>query len=239
MEIIVLSSTQYKENDLIYNAISETEYFSFKASRALKANSAIVWLNNPLTVADIELSTDKRYTHPVLKEAKFVSSSMEDNNKVDYFFSIGVIADIATSVLPDEEKHLLYRDIKDSLSAIKKGKNEQMVLLILLARAIRFAGSQLEVDKCVFCGATKDIVSFSFVDGGFICRNCLDSSDHKAELTPNQMKLVRYAFKSPDYSCVGIEKYPLEDRVAVLCCFKEFIKDDLGVNLKSVDMFLK
>ena len=67
MKVIILNKANYKEKDCIYDAISENEYFSFQAKRAQDSKSPYVWLNNPLTVADIELFEDGRYKHKLLK----------------------------------------------------------------------------------------------------------------------------------------------------------------------------
>lgn len=236
MKIIVLSNTKYKENDFIFDAISETEHLSFKVPGGQSNKSPYVWLNNPLTIAEVEFG-DKRFKYPSLQEAKLISSPLTKNSDYDYLTAVSVINEIANKMFQEDEKYLLFKDIEEALTALKDGKDHLMVILILLARAIKLAGSEFEVNQCVFCGTIKDIVAFSFPDGGFVCRNCLVDTV-PAELSGNQMVLIRYIFKSPNYSCVGAERYSKNDKIIVMKQLREFISDDLGVNLGSISNIL-
>lgn len=238
MKIIILSKTNYKEKDCIYNALSENEFFSFQAKGAQDNKSPFVWLNNQLTVADIELMEDGRYKHKLLKTASLVATPFESGSSFEHLVTISALAEITKSVLLDEEKPLLFADLLEAMEALKTGKDPLMILLIFIARALRKAGTELEVDKCVSCGTTHDIVAFSFSDGGFLCRNCINQ-ETKFDLLPKQMKLVRYAFKAKDYSCYKSEEYESTDKIYVINKFKEFIDEYLGVNLTSLNLLLK
>ena len=237
MKVIILSYTDYKEKDRIYNAIATDGYISFKVRGGSVNTSPYIWLTNPLTVADVELTSDGRYKYPVMKEALLVSSPIGLDDSLEYLFAIGIIQEVSKNMMTDEEKHLLYNDIQFALEALKNKKDPYMVTLIFLARAIRLSGAGFEVDQCVFCGSKSDIVLFSFPDGGFVCKNCKED-DMVNSLSPNQMHLVRYIFKSPNYSCVGIDRYSLEDKKAVIHAFKEYISDDLGVNLITINSLI-
>ena len=237
MKLIVLSNTKYKENDVIYNAISEESYFSFKASGAQKQNSKILWLNNALTYADVEFA-DRRYKYPTLKEAKLIDAPLVDDS-LEVMMSYALIAEATNKMLQDEEKHLLFKDILASTKAIKSGADYLLVSLIFLANAIKIAGSKPEIDKCIFCGKTKDIVAFSFSEGGFICRDCLDEDMDIPSLTPNHMKLIRYIFKAPDYSCKASELFDEQDKIYILKHLTDYINDDIGVVLNSAKQLIK
>ena len=69
MKIIVLSIIQYKEKDAIITAISQSETITFLARGIKDPKSKNVALNNPLTVADIELM-DGDFKYPILKASK-------------------------------------------------------------------------------------------------------------------------------------------------------------------------
>ena len=237
MKIIVLSQTKYKENDVIYDAISETETVSFKAYRGQDNKSQYLWLNNPLTIAEVEFA-DRRYKHPTLKEAKLISSPMTDKKSLEYFYCLNVVTEIANKMFQPEERYVLFKDIEESINALKEKEDYLMVMLILLARAIKASGAELEVNSCVFCGATTDIVAFSFADGGFVCRNCASDSV-VADLTPLQMKLIRYIFKSPDYSCEASDMFSKEDKITILKHLSEYIYDEVGVSISSIQTLYK
>ncbi len=228
----------YKEKDVIYNAISETGYVTFRARGGLDNKSAFVWLNNVLTIADVELVADKRSNYLSLKEAKPISSSLIGNTDFNYLASISVFAQIAKNMFEESDVHQLFSDIEMALQALKFGKDHLMVTLIFLARCTKKAGAEINVDCCVHCGATSDIVNLSFEEGGFVCRRC-DSPEIEHIFNASQMKLVRYVFKSPNYSCIGSEVFKEEDKKYVLKCLKQYVYDSVGVNLNSIDNLVK
>ncbi len=238
MKVIVLSKSNYKEKNCIYNAISENESFSFQARGAQDNNSPFVWLNNPLTVADIELAEDGRYKYKLLKNAAPIISLVGGGeNDLTRLLVISTLAELTSRALGEEEKHTLFNPLLSAIEALKRGKDPLMVTLIYIAKLLKVAGTDLEVDKCVFCGTTHDIVAFSFSDGGFVCRNCM-SAEVPKDLNPTQMKMMRYIFKSPDYSCENSDSFTKEDKLFILAKFKEFIDEYLGVNITSINYLL-
>lgn len=238
MKIIVLNNTKYKENDVIYNAITENGYISFKAPGALSGKSQVMWLNNPLTIADAEFS-DRRYKYPTLKEAKLISSPINGKESLEELTILSVIIEIANKLLPDDDKHLLFKEIEEGLSALKTAPDKLLAILIFLARAIKIAGASPEVDSCVFCGSTHKIAAFSFRDGGFICEDCLDPTLDLPSFTGSQKLLIRYIFKAPNYSCVGSERYSKEDKIEILKHLQDYIDCDLGVFIHSINQLYK
>lgn len=237
MKIIILNSTVYKEKDLIFDAIADDGYFSFKVRGGASKSSIYLWLNNPLTVAEAEFIDDGRYKYPVLKEADLISSPISGVDSFEYLSAISAVSEIARTMVPDEEKHLLFNDVELATSALRNKKDNILVLLILLAKAMRITGSELEVDSCVYCGATSDIVTFSFAEGGFVCRNCYEQGMEK-NLSPSQMKLIRYVFRAVNYSCLKSEQFTSEDKSIVLKRFKDYIYDFLGVSLKAINYLI-
>ena len=237
MKVIILSTSKYKEKDCIYNALSEQGPLSFKARGAQDSKSPFVWLNNVLTIADVEFA-EGRYKYPVLKSATLVSPSITGSDSLEYLYSINALASITKEMLEDEEKHLFYNDLLLAIDALKSGKDPYMVILIYLAKGTKYGGAELEVDKCVYSGSTSDIVAFSFADGGFVSRPYV-TEDTNLDLTPQQMKLIRYCYKAPDFSCAQTEKYTKQDKQIVLNKLVEFIDDVVGVRLTALQYLLK
>ena len=237
MKVIILSKSSYKEKDCIYNAISRDECFSFMAKGAQDPKSKFIWLNNPMTVAEVEFLQDGRYKHKVINNAVLLSSPMMANNSYEYLSTIGVLLELAKNALSDEEKHLLFDDIESALNALRKQKDHLMVLLVFMAHLIKIGGAALEVGKCVSCGNKSDIVAFSFDEGGFLCSKCI-SEETVTDLSKTQLHLIRYIFMAKDYSLPEIEKYSSEDKKKILIKLKEFIDDIMGIKLNSINGLL-
>ena len=240
MKIIVIGYSDYKEKDIIVNAISEDGPISFKVRGALNPNSAFVWLKTPLVTADVNWVENVRYRHQILKEAKLLSSPLVNDASFDTMVDIDFVMEIINKMFPDTEKHLLFHEIEKFLKADRSAElSRPFYQLIFLAKAIQAVGSGLEVDHCVFCDNKDDIVAFSFNEGGFICRSCLQP-EMSIDLNPAQMKLVRYVFKTDSYffdkdKFDGLKK---ENIKTVFINFNEYIKDGIGVYIEAIDKII-
>ena len=237
MKVIILSKSSYKEKDCIYNAISPEGFISFLAKGAQDPKSKFVWLNNPMTIAEIEFLADGRYKHKVINNAILVSSPMKSGSDFSYLVSINVLTELARNVLSDEEKHLFFNDLEAALNALRVGKDHYMVILVFIAKLIKYSGAELEVNKCVSCGAIKGIVAFSFEEGGFLCRECIDKAIPR-DLSKDQMRLIRYIFKAQDFALPECDKFSEEDKKLILRKLRDFIDEIVGVKLNSLDTLI-
>ena len=236
MKIIVLSITPYKEKDGIIDAISENGDISFLARGIFDPKSKNAALNNTLVIADVDFSDDK-YKYPLLKSSTIIENPMKVDNDFSYLSSLLFIAESTKVLLQDEEKELIFNSLVDAIIALKKAEQPWEILLAYTAKLLTIGGYEFEVNHCVFCGTTKDIVTFSFKDGGFVCRNCL-AEDTERDLNKTQMLLIRSAFNASnmgqlDYKCTK------NDALIVLNKFIEFITESYGVRLKSAKLINK
>lgn len=233
MRVVVLSITPYKEKDAIIDAISENGDLTFLARGVLDPKSKNSALNNILATADIELS-EGNYKYPVLKTAGDVTNPMKVNNDFEYLSSLLFIAEATKVLLQDEEKELIFNSLIKAIHALKKAKQPWEILLAYTAELLRVGGYEFEVNHCVFCGSKTDIVTFSFADGGFVCRNCMNN-DTERDLNKTQMLLIRSAFNNKDIDNIEFNCQK-EDALVVFSKFLEFINDSYGVTLKSAKL---
>ena len=236
MKIVVLSITPYKEKDAIIDAVNEQGEMTFLAKGILDPKNKNSALNNLLAVADIELN-EGNYKHPVLKSASIIENPMKVTNDYYYLSSLIFMAELTKLLLQDEEKVEVFNSLIKSISALKKAKQPWEILLAYTAKVLRIGGYEFEVNQCVFCGTKKEIVTFSFKDGGFVCKNCLED-DTERDLTKNQMLLIRSAFNTqePSEAAFTCER---NDAIVVLNKFMKFIRDSYGVTLKSESLINK
>ena len=234
MKIIVLAITPYKEKDAIIEAISEEGMITFLARGILDPKSKNTALNNVLTIADIELH-EGNFKYPILKVSSQVESPLLTNSGFEFLTSLQLISEATNVLLQDEEKAKIFSFLNDTIKALKATKNHLMVILIYLARLLKESGYEFEINRCVFCGQKKDIVAFSFRDGGFVCKDCLDETTER-DLNKNQMLFIRFIFSVVNYD-IEYEGYNDEDAYVLLNKMKTFIYDSYGINLKSFAFF--
>ena len=235
MKIIVLSISPYKEKDAVISAISEDQFITFLARGINNPKSKNIAINNALTIADIELM-DGNFKHPVLKSSKPLFTPLRLDMDSKYLGSLLFVNEIVNFLFPDEEKPKMFKAIEDSVNALKKNKDWLITLLWFMAQAIRLGGFELEVNKCVNCGSKRNIVAFSFVEGGFICQNCLgEGIEH--DLNKNQMVLIRKIFNTRDLHLLdSASNY--DETYILFRKFIEFIEEAFGYHFKNLRLLL-
>lgn len=235
MKIIVLSISPYKEKDAVISAISEDQFITFLARGINNPTSKNIAINNPLTIADIDLM-DGNFKHPVLKSSKQIFTPLRLDMDSKYLGSLLFINEIVNFLFPDEEKPKMFKAIEDCVVALKKNEDWMMVLLLFMAQAIRLGGFELEVNQCVNCGSKKNIVTFSFAEGGFICQNCY-SDELEHDLTKNQMVLLRNIFNLRDLHLLNSFKSD-EETYFLLKKFINFIEEAFGYHFKNLRLLI-
>lgn len=238
MKIIVIGQTDYKEKDFIINAIGEEGPVSFKVRGGLNPTSPFAWLRTVLVEAEVEYVENVRYRHQILKGASLIASPLPNNPSLKTMQAIGLATEIINKMFQDEEKHLLFFEIEKYLEAIKHLNNCTLAELIFIAKAIKASGYSFEVNKCIYCGNKKDIVAFSFADGGFICSNCIDE-ETPTDLNASQMRILRYIFNTDKYDQIDKDSLPEEDIKILLTKLYEFIYDSVGTRIDTINNIIK
>lgn len=234
MEIIVLKHTPYKEKDAILEALSEDGNNSYLVKGLMSPKSPNIVLSNVLVLADIELEEGK-YKHPLVKKSKIISSPYHLGDTLDKLGAITLIDEITINLLQEEERVALYSDLKKLIKDIEKNKTDiRSLILIYFMKVLREAGYSFEVNKCVKCGTKKNIATFSFSSGGFVCKDCLE--EESLNLSKEAMLSIRKAVLASGYQ--DIEELTDESFKEVLKALDEFVYDSLGVKLKSTEFLI-
>lgn len=235
MEIIVLKTTNYKEKDSILEGLSEDGTHSFLVRGLLTPKCSNIILANNLILADIEIQEGK-YKHPIVKKSKLIASPYHIENQLDAMSALSLINEITLHLLQEDERAALFPWLK---SAIIYFQNESIdplsIALTYFMKVIKESGYSFEVNQCVRCGAKKNIVAFSFTDGGFICKSCL-TDEISRNLSNEAMLAIRKAVNLNEYK--DIEGLTHDIFNEILRELKVFILDYLGVRLTSTDLFI-
>ena len=234
MEIIVLKITSYKEKDGIIDAISEDGKASFLVRGIFDPKGKNAFLNNPLTIADIEISEGK-YKYPIVKSSLLIASPVNPRADLKYMGALMMIIEATNYLLSDDEKHIIYPQLKETIFELKKNPNPLKVLVSYLARVLKISGYDFEINECIMCGSRKNIVTFSFNDGGYICGDCY-TPDIPKLFNKNQMFAVREAFGN-EKPAICLTEIDDQELLFLIDKFIEFINDSYGYHMKSYDLF--
>ncbi len=232
MKVIILSANAYKEKDAIVNALSEEKLVSFLVRGVFSSNSKTSFVNVPLSVVDVTF-TQGNSKNKSAKTVELISSPLHATDSLSQLSTIALISDLCSKLVSDEEKHLLYPHLMKILSSLDKGVPPYMPLSYLIGEILAITGYELNLSNCVRCGKTSDIVEFSFIEGGFLCKDCFDE-EINSHLTVEQMKVLRHAILSKDNE-FPFDKFSLEDTKVVFNKLMEFIYDCFSVKFKNIE----
>ena len=235
MKIIVLTNNQYKEKDAIITAISQSETITFLAKGIKDPKSKNSTLNNPLTIADIELM-DGDFKYPNLKASKELFSPLKLEMNSHYLGTLLLLDEISLYLFPDDERHQIFPHLENAVINLKKSGDWLMTLLLFLAQTLKIGGLEFEVNRCVICGQKKKILAFSFIEGGFICQDCV-AEDTERDLTKEQMILLRTIFNSQDYRLLN-SSYNHADAMVLLNKILDFTQESFGHRFKNTRLIL-
>ena len=233
MKLIILNITAYKEKDAVVNGISEEGFVSFRVPGLFSPKSKFASLNNTLSIIEPVFSESKTTKHLVLKEAQLLFSPMQGQIDFHYAITMTILLQAMNKLVQDEDKAVLYQDLFNALLALKNKVNPYAITLKFLISLVNKTGYELSVNGCVRCGAKKNIVAFSFLEGGFICKEHFTKDDH-SDLELSEMAYFRSIFLHNGYA---FEEKNIDEKmtVSLLKKINIFIADAYGYSFKEIN----
>ncbi len=236
LEGIVLRITPFKEKDAMVNLLTASGTFSFLARGIMSLDSKNAASLTQYAYSRFEFSEGKS-TGLSLKNGTLIRSYDASFKSLDRLAALSLLGELTLHGVGEEESSAIFPYFKNALEAIESGFDILTTVIVFFAQVLKAAGYGLEVGHCVFCDTTKDIVAVSYLDGGFVCNNCLDTETmHPADA--RYLKIIRYLFMvSPeDIRRVSFLK---EECLGILNEFKEYAFDQLGLTLKGHELLLR
>lgn len=235
-EGIVLRVTPFKEKDAMVNVLTASGIFSFMARGILSLDSKNAASLTQYAFSRFEFSEGKG-TGLSLKNGTLLKSYDQSFKSLDRLAALSVLGELALHGVGEEEAAAIYPYFKNALEAIESGFDLLTTVIVFFAQVLKTSGYGLEVGHCVFCDSTKDIVAVSYQDGGFVCKNCLDTETmHTADA--RYLKIIRYLFMvGPDD--IRRVSFTKEECLGILNEFKEYAFDQLGLTLKGHELLVR
>lgn len=233
MQIIVLNINPYKEKDGIVHAISSKETIDFLVKGLFGSKNKYNCLNINLARANVEMLDGKNYRYPVLKDLTDIKSPLPSKYSYETTSTLLFLSELCNKLLPSEEQYFLYDMLDKAIEEIKSGTDSYLVAFTFLFNALRYQGYEFNTHECVFCHSKKNIVSFSFEDGGFVCRDCLIETYYS--FTNEELKAL-YDIGT------GVELVQIQDKYSPLLWLGlidktlTFLQDSLGVRVNSFNL---
>lgn len=231
-EGLVLRLSEFKEADAMVNAISSDGFFSFLARGVKKLTSKNASSVQPFSLSEFLLmqsnSGGLTLKQGTLEENYQIESSIEAMTVLSF------LQELTLKVVQEDEAPSNYPYLLMACSSIKEGKDPLTIGLLYFAKALFNAGYGLDVDECVICHKKQNIVSLSFEEGGFLCR---DHHEAKEDERPDLMKLkvVRYLFRCKEKDFPRVE-FDRKDVIPLYDELGKYLENLTGCRLKSLSL---
>ncbi len=194
IEGIVIKQNQYKEKDAMVSVLTKNGTVSFLARGILSPTSKNA--SSCLLFAYSSFTLSSRQDKLTLTQGKLIKSSFQMYGSLEKMAAMQLVAESIIRCL-DEENGEIYPYFKKMLELLETDFDSPTLVAICLANIIKNSGYALEYNSCVSCGVKKNIVSFSFTEGGFICGKCQNKLQELSSTIV--LKSYRYVFKvTPD-----------------------------------------
>ena len=234
---IVISETNYGETSKIINVLTY-EYgkigLMVKGARSMKSPLRSVsqkLVYGEFTIKYKEKGLSNLIEVSVINSFKNISTNFKAATYTFY------LIDLFNQVLKDD--NLRYDKNKDifnllekSLIKINDGLNPSLIVNIVELQLLKYLGVSLELNKCVYCGKSENIITINLDLGGMLCSNCYKEN---SLLNPKTVKLIRlmYYVDINKLDSINIENKDLIKEI------EQFIKDYYskytGIYLKNKD----
>ena len=231
---IVFRSVPIKEKDAMVSCLGPNGFFSFFARGVMNPSSSEFASCQPLSQAEFVLNVSTQDALR-LKEGKLLHSYRP---KEDYAASLAVqsLIEILAKAVPTDDAAALYPYFEASLKAIETGSEPFTVLSVFLARTLVIEGYAPILDGCASCGKKGDIVAFSPLAGGLLCRECA-SELGEAKTPVELMRAIRAAFLCPE-SAIGTFAFSEATIRPLLSLLRTMTSESSGVDLKGIGTIL-
>ena len=234
---IVINVSPYKETSAICSLITSNGLESVYISNAFKVKNSLKPLLIPFNYLSIEysLANDKLLiakSCEIITDYSFLITSYKNN------LFLQCIIQLITSLFKYNE-HFNIESLLLILDGVKGNKDLLSELLLFVGSIYSDLGIKQNTNNCVICSKTKNIVSYSLNDGGFICEDCISKISNINIKNKNELYIFKYAFSVINASNIN-KTIPKDDGCKVLNELCKHLESYFGISrLTSIDIFIE
>lgn len=227
----VINSIDYKDNDSLLSVLCKDGLVCLRARGVKKINSKNASSVMNYAYSEFEVNKSSKSGYLTLSEGKLINYPSFISNNLEY---ISVINFVSEGIELINDKNDSFTCFVDCLDSMKNNIKSEYVLIAFLNYFLEKQGCKLNVDECVFCGKKDGIKRFSFENGGYLCKNCCNSTSDDLEYLKNVRILAKVNYSNicrVDVCDIYTYKY-IKEVVSL-------IESKIGVYFKSKTFLLR
>lgn len=234
-EGIILSETNYSESSKILNVLTNKYGLigvMSKGCRNMKSKLRGVSRKLIYGTFNVYYKPNGLSTLISIDVINSFSKTIMDLEKVSY---ASFVLDLTNQVLKQTSDDDIFELLRDTLIKIEEGLPPLPLTNIIELKLLSYLGVAPNVDSCCHCGSTKQIVTISSEQGGYICKHCYDNEQLVSEKTIKMIRMYNYVEIS------SISKLDVSSEVTreINSFLDEYYDRFTGLYLKSKDFIKK
>ncbi len=166
-----------------------------------------------------------------------IQSHFAIGEDIDKYIQASYAVELTEKLLPEEaaapELFLLLSDYLDMIE--KRKQKYETLTLAYMAKILKSAGSEPELNRCVLCGEKENLTAFSVKEGGCVCSACRNGINSEERLIFEDsfgiIDVLKYLTERP---LAGLEKLALDERMAG--ALERILKSWLAYHLDVSDL---
>lgn len=234
VEGIVLSEVNYSESSKILNVLTrEYGLIGIMSKGCRNVKSKLRGVSRKLIYGTFNIYYKESGVSTLISVdlINSFSKTMMDLSKISYS---SFILDLVLQVVRQNNDTKIFELLRDSLIKIEEGITPLVITNIIELKLLEYLGVKPNLDSCSLCGSTKNIVSLSGTDHGFVCGSCYTNQ----RLTNiDTIKMIRI-YDFVDISSINklnVDKKVMDD---INTFIDEYYEKYTGLYIKSKD-FIK
>lgn len=235
-EALVLGSSTYQEDSAIVTVATPTGLKGLLCRGIHKPKSALKPLLVTGTLVEVEYALTEKgpYLARSLNVLQDHSAFLLDYPKSTFLL---LLEELTLDLFHYGDSYP-FAETKTLLQALENGGNLLTIALLYLGTLYQHLGLEMEIRECINCHKSQDIVSFSFREGGFICKDCLSlfpGLEIRNALTLYVLKFVFLPLSNENLKRV----VPMEEGKMVFLELVDYLRDYFDLReIRTSELFI-
>lgn len=228
-EGIVVSETPYGESSKIINILTkENGIIGVMAKGAKKIKSALRVPTEKFTIGvfSVYYHENKLSTLVSADILKPLLNIKTDIVKIGY---LTYIVELAYQTAKQNDDNKIYNILVSTILKIEDGLDPMIMTNILELKMLDYLGVGIDLDKCIKCGNSKNILTINGDEGGYICSDCRTNEPIYSDKTIKMFRLYYYV----DINSITDLKISEEVVLNIDTILKDYYDRFTGLYLKS------
>lgn len=234
VEGIVIGETNYSESSKILKVFTkEFGIISIMSKGCRNIKSKLRGVSNKLSYANFMIKYKKDGISTLI-DADIIDTLRNIVMDIERISYLSYLLDLTDQVYRHSKSDKIYPILISIINKINDEYDPEVLTIIYELKLLEFLGISPNIDSCSICGNTKNIVTISVKDGGFICQDC-----YRCGKIYNRqiIKLIRMLIYL-DINNVTKISLKAETKKELSLFIEEYYDTFSGIYLKSKD-FLK